>query len=261
MRLCRIELDGKPTWAEALKGEREGLVQPLAGSPLDGAATPDGKPTELASVRLLTPVLPSKLVCVGRNYAEHAKELGNEVPPFPLLFMKATTALLPHGFTIRLPRESERVEHEAELAVVIGKTARHVKAEDALSHVFGYAIVNDVTARDIQKREVQFTRAKSFDTFAPFGPWIETELDPRDVGVRCTVNDEVRQDGRTKDMVFDVPTLIAFISKSMTLLPGDVIATGTPKGVGPLKDGDKVEIAIEGLGTLTNHVALEAETA
>jgi len=258
MRLCRYELQGEARYGELLSGSDEGFIQPLVGRSFT-ALQPDGAKVERASVRLLTPVLPSKLVCVGRNYAKHAAELGNDVPESPLLFLKPPSALLPTELTIRLPRASERVEHEGELAVVIGKVAHNVSKENALDHVFGYACFNDVTARDIQKKEVQFTRAKGFDTFAPFGPFVETRFDPRDAGVRVRVNGETRQDGRTKDMVFDVPALIAHASACMTLLPGDVIATGTPEGVGPLKDGDVVEVEIDGLGTLRNPVALEAE--
>ena len=209
----------------------------------------------------MAPILPSKIVAVGRNYRAHAAEMGKPVPEEPLLFLKATTSLLAPEFTIRMPRESERVDYEAELAVIIGKTARRISKDDALSHVLGYACFNDVTARDIQQREVQFTRAKSFDTFAPLGPFIETEFDGRDVPVRCRVNGEVRQDGRTSDMVFDIPTLISYISACMTLLPGDVIATGTPAGVGKLAAGEVVEVEIEGLGILRNPVASEGETA
>ncbi|MBS2031684.1 MAG: fumarylacetoacetate hydrolase family protein [Deltaproteobacteria bacterium] len=258
MRLCRYELQGEARYGELLTGSDEGLIQPLVGRSFT-ALQPDGQKVERASVRLLTPVLPSKLVCVGRNYAKHAKELGNEVPESPLLFLKPPSALLPTELTIRLPRASERVEHEGELAVVIGKLARHVKKENALEHVFGYACFNDVTARDIQKKEVQFTRAKGFDTFAPFGPFVQTELDPRELGLRVRVNGELRQEGNTRDMVFDVPALIAHASACMTLLPGDIIATGTPEGVGPLVDGDVVEVEIDGLGVLRNPVAMEAD--
>jgi 2-keto-4-pentenoate hydratase/2-oxohepta-3-ene-1,7-dioic acid hydratase in catechol pathway len=260
MRLCRFEKDGTAHYGALLGGAQEGRIQPLSGTPFT-ELQPDGELIERASVRLLVPVLPSKIVAVGRNYRAHAKEMGKPVPEEPLLFLKATTALLPTEFTIRLPKASDRVDHEAELAVVIGKTARKVKREEALSHVLGYACFNDVTARDIQQREVQFTRAKGFDTFAPFGPFIETEYDPADQGVRCKVNGEVRQEGRTSDMVFDIPALIEFASAGMTLLPGDVLVTGTPAGVGPLKAGDVVEVEIDGLGSLRNPVDREPEAA
>jgi 2-keto-4-pentenoate hydratase/2-oxohepta-3-ene-1,7-dioic acid hydratase in catechol pathway len=260
MRLCRFELDGEARYGDVLRGEREGLVQPLRGHPF-GTLEADGKPTELASVRLLVPVLPSKLLCVGSNYRDHAKEMGKPVPESPLLFLKATSALLPDRFTICMPRESDRVDHEAELAVVIGRPTRNITPEQAREHIFGYTCFNDVTARDIQRREVQFTRAKSFDTFAPMGPFVDTTFDPKDARIRCRVNGALKQDGTTADMVFDVFTLIAFASQSMTLLPGDVLATGTPAGVGPLNPGDQVEVEITGLATLKNHVARDADPA
>lgn len=259
MRLCRFEMQGEARYGELLTGKQDGLIQPLSGDPFAGGLDPEGEPVERASVRLLSPVLPSKVVAVGRNYAAHAKELGNDVPTKPLLFLKATSALLPHDFTIRLPRESQKVEHEAELAVVISRPTRNVSPEEARERVYGFTCFNDVTARDIQKAEVQFTRAKGFDTFAPIGPFIDTGFDPAGKAVRCRVNGEVRQNGNTDQMVFDVWTLISFASKSMTLLPGDVLVTGTPAGVGPLKDGDVCEVEIEGLATLRNPVAMEAE--
>lgn len=260
MRLCRFEKDGVTRYGSLPVGDHEGFVQPLAGTPFT-ELVPDGKLVERAVVRMLAPMLPSKIVAVGRNYRAHAAEMGKPVPEEPLLFLKATTALLPPEFTIRMPKESQRVDYEGELAVIIGKQARRVSKEDALSHVLGYACFNDVTARDIQQREVQFTRAKSFDTFAPLGPFIETDFDGRDQPVRCRVNGEVRQDGRTSDMVFDIPTLISYISACMTLLPGDVIATGTPAGVGPLTAGDVVEVEIAGLGVLRNPVARDGDPA
>jgi 2-keto-4-pentenoate hydratase/2-oxohepta-3-ene-1,7-dioic acid hydratase in catechol pathway len=180
------------------------------------------------------------------------------VPTEPLFFLKPPSGLLAHGGTIVRPSSSQRVEHEAELAVVIGRRARRVPIESAHEFVFGYTICNDVTARDIQRREVQFTRAKGFDSFCPLGPVIVTDLDPRDVGVRAKVNGELRQNGRTRDMIFDVATLISFVSAVMTLEPGDVISTGTPEGVGPLVAGDVVEIEVDGIGTLRSHVADEA---
>jgi 2-keto-4-pentenoate hydratase/2-oxohepta-3-ene-1,7-dioic acid hydratase in catechol pathway len=198
---------------------------------------------------------PSKIVCVGRNYAAHAKELGNEVPAEPLLFLKAPSSLLLPGGEIVLPRQSERVEHEGELAVVIGKKAKNLSnSDDWKEYVRGYTCLNDVTARDLQKKDGQFTRAKSFDTFCPAGPHIETELEVDDLRVITRVNGEVRQDGRTKDMVFTVGFLVRYVSQMMTLMPGDVIATGTPEGVGPLLPGDVCEVEIEGIGTLTNAV-------
>ena len=209
----------------------------------------------LADVRLLSPILPSKVVCVGRNYADHAAEHGSEVPKEPLLFLKPSTAVIGPHDAIRLPAQSKQVEHEAELAVVIGASgARRVDRAAASSTIFGYTCANDVTARDLQRSDGQWTRAKGFDSFCPLGPWIDTSVDVSDAEVRCEVNEEVRQLGRTKDMVFDVPTLISYVSHIMTLLPGDVILTGTPAGVSPLHSGEVVTVRIEGLGELRNPV-------
>lgn len=203
---------------------------------------------------LRCPVRPSKIVCIGRNYAAHARELGHEIPSEPLLFMKPPSALMgPRGGVV-LPPESVRVEHEAELAVVIGRRATRVTRQDALAHVFGYACACDVTARDLQKKDVQFTRAKGFDTFCPIGPWIETELDPSTQRVMCRVGAATRQDGTTAHMIFDVPELVSYVSRMMTLVPGDVILTGTPEGVGPLLAGDDVEVEVSGVGVLKLHV-------
>ena len=198
------------------------------------------------------------MVGIGRNYAAHAAELGNDVPPAPLLFLKPPTAVIGPGTPIRLPVDSQQVEHEAELAVVIGRGARAVDRERALASVLGYTCANDVTARDQQKADVQFTRAKGYDSFCPLGPWIETDLDPSDVAVRCTVDGALRQDGRTKDFLFDVATVVSYVSHVMTLLPGDVILTGTPAGVGPLTAGGSVTVEVEGIGTLTNPVLARA---
>jgi 2-keto-4-pentenoate hydratase/2-oxohepta-3-ene-1,7-dioic acid hydratase in catechol pathway len=198
---------------------------------------------------------PSKIVCVGRNYAEHAAELGNDVPTEPLLFLKAPSAFIHHDDAIVIPSQSDQIEHEAELAIVIGRDCKNIgDNEDPFQYVLGYACLNDVTARDLQRRDVQFTRAKSFDTFCPIGPWIETEFDPTDVRVTCSVNGEKRQDGRTSQMVFPVEFLIRYISRQMTLKKGDVIATGTPSGVSKLNSGDVCEVMIDGIGTLRNQV-------
>lgn len=211
----------------------------------------------LAEVSLLAPVVPSKIVCVGRNYAAHAKELGNEVPTEPLLFLKPPSSIIADGDKIILPPESERVEHEGELAVVIGRRCTRLGAgDDPLSYIFGYTCLNDVTARDLQKRDVQFTRAKSFDTFCPVGQMVVRDIDPSDLKLTVRVNQEVRQDARTSQMIFDVPTLVRYISNVMTLEPGDVIATGTPSGVGQLNAGDVVEVEIETIGTLRNTIAV-----
>lgn len=210
--------------------------------------------TPLADVKLVAPCEPSKILCVGRNYVEHAKELGNEVPKVPLIFMKPPSSIISNGDSILLPPQSTQVEHEAELVVVIGKRARNVTAETAKEYIFGYTVGNDVTARDLQQTDGQWTRAKGFDTFCSFGPWIDTEFDPSDAVVTCRVNGQMRQMASTRDMVFNVGTLIAYISSVMTLEPGDLIFTGTPAGVGELKNSDEVVVEIEGLGVLKNPV-------
>ena len=203
----------------------------------------------------LNELRPTKIVCIGRNYAAHARELGNAVPERPLLFLKPPSALIESGGTIVLPPESERVEHEAEIAIVIGRRARDVQAADALEYVAGYAPLNDVTARDLQKLDVQFTRAKGFDTFCPVGRAVPAEgIDWRSLEVRCVVNGTERQHGHARDMVFGVPDLVAYVSRVMTLEPGDLIATGTPEGVGPLEDGDEVEVEIVGMTGVRNLV-------
>lgn len=199
--------------------------------------------------------LPSKIVCVGRNYADHAAELGNEVPKAPLLFLKAPSSLVRNGEPIVIPPQSERVEHEAELAIVIKERAKDLSDdEDVFKYILGFTCLNDVTARDIQRADVQFTRGKSFDTFCPIGPHIETDLEVSDVEVQCRVNGEIRQTGRTSQMVFPVEFLVRYISRQMTLMPGDLIATGTPAGVSKLEPGDVCEVVIEGIGTLSNPV-------
>ena len=198
---------------------------------------------------------PSKIVCVGRNYAEHAKELGNEVPKAPLLFLKAPSAVIANGDSIVIAPQSQQVEHEGELAVVIGRDCKNIgDDEDPFQYVLGFTCLNDVTARDVQRADVQFTRGKSFDTFCPVGPHIETELDVSDLRVTTTVNGEIRQDGRTSQMVFPVDFLIRYISRQMTLKAGDIIATGTPSGVSKMEPGDVCEVTIEGIGTLRNDV-------
>ncbi|NOY98866.1 MAG: fumarylacetoacetate hydrolase family protein [Chloroflexi bacterium] len=213
--------------------------------------------TPLADVRLLAPVRPSKIICVGRNYVAHAKEHNAEVPKVPLLFFKPPSAVIAPGDAIVLPPQSQQVEHEAELVIVIGKRGRNVTAEAAREHILGYTVGNDVTARDLQRADRLWTRAKGFDTFAPFGPWIDSDFNPSDAVITCRVNGQMRQMASTRDMVFGVSTLIAFISSVMTLEPGDLIFTGTPAGVGALADGDVVEVEIEGLGKLSNPVRAE----
>ena len=206
-------------------------------------------------MRLLEPIRPSKIVCVGRNYREHAAELGNKMPEEPLLFLKAPSAIISSGENIVLPSASQQVEHEGELGVVIGRVARNIASnEDPLSYVRGYTCVNDVTARDLQRKDVQFTRGKSFDTFCPVGPCIETDIDPGNVSVETRLNGEVKQKGNTADMAFPVAFLIRYISEIMTLYPGDLIATGTPAGVSRMKSGDTVEVEVAGIGVLVNRV-------
>ena len=249
MRICRFRQAGRDRYG-AVEGT---LVRPLSAAPW-GGGLPDGKPVALSDVQLLAPVEPSKVVCVGRNYRAHAKELGNEVPAAPLLFLKPPSSVVGPQEAIRCPEQSKEVHHEAELAVVVGRTLSRASAVEAKLAVFGYTCLNDVTARDIQREEKQFTRAKGFDTFCPVGPVVETSLDPLEASVFCRVNGTERQRGYTRDMAFDVYVLLSFISGVMTLLPGDVVATGTPEGVGPIRRGDWVEVEIPGIGLLRNPV-------
>jgi 2-keto-4-pentenoate hydratase/2-oxohepta-3-ene-1,7-dioic acid hydratase in catechol pathway len=239
----------------------DGQVAQIEGHPF-GRISFTGSRYAQADVRLLSPILPSKVVCVGKNYAAHVAEMNTgDAPKEPLLFLKPSTAVIGPGDAIRIPPGSTNVHHEAELAVVIGaRGARHVTPEQAAASIFGYTIGNDVTERDMQKSDGQWTRAKGFDSFCPIGPWIETDLgalglNPADLEVTCDVDGERRQQGRTSQLIFDVPTLISYISQVMTLLPGDVVLTGTPSGVGPIAPGQRVDVTIEGLGTLSNTVA------
>jgi 2-keto-4-pentenoate hydratase/2-oxohepta-3-ene-1,7-dioic acid hydratase in catechol pathway len=249
VRVCRFRNAGRERY-----GVVEGpLVRPLSAAPWAGGL-PDGAPVPLADVSFLAPVEPSKIVCVGRNYRAHAKELGNEVPAVPMLFLKPPSAVIGPQEAIRCPEQSKEVQHESELAVVMGRTLSRGSAVEAKLSVFGYSCLNDVTARDIQREEKQFTRAKGFDTFCPIGPVVETVLDPMDLSVVCRVNGVEKQRGSTRDMVFDPFALLAFISGVMTLWPGDVVSTGTPEGVGPIRRGDWVEVEIGGIGVLRNPV-------
>jgi 2-keto-4-pentenoate hydratase/2-oxohepta-3-ene-1,7-dioic acid hydratase in catechol pathway len=255
-----------PSSESTPSGVAWGVVEGAPGSALDGltVAAIDGHPFgsisftgdrwALPDLRLLSPILPSKVVAVGKNYAEHAREMGGEAPATPVIFLKPSTSVIGPDDIIRLPPTSSRVDYEAELAVVIGRPARDVGRDDALAHVFGYTAANDVTARDQQQSDGQWARAKGHDSFCPLGPWIETVLDPADLRVTAAVNGEMRQDDRTSNMLHDVSALIEFMSAVMTLLPGDVILTGTPAGVGPIVAGDTVTVAIEGIGELTNPV-------
>ena len=219
-----------------------------------GGLVPEGRIIPLADTRLLAPVLPSKIVAVGKNYADHAKEMGGQVPTSPLIFLKPSTSIIGPGESIALPWQSEKVEHEAELAVVIGRLCSDVPVDRVHEVILGYTCANDVTARDLQHADGQWSRAKGFDTFCPIGPWIETDLDVEDARITCSVDGVLRQAGSTNDMVHDIATLIAYISSIMTLIPGDIILTGTPAGVGPIVAGNNVSVAIEGIGTLTNPV-------
>lgn len=251
-RYCRFTLLGKHRWGSAY----EGGVQSLDGSPYDGGIpTPSG---ELIPPELLTfdaPATPSKIICVGRNYADHAKELGNAVPEEPLLFFKPPSALLGHEGVIRYPSHlSQLVHHEVELAVVMGRTIYQATEAEAEEAILGYTILNDVTARDIQRKDGQFFRGKGFDTFCPMGPWLDTDFKPADQRISLYVNDELRQDGHLSQMIFSIPKIISYVSQVMTLERGDIIATGTPSGVGELKPGDQVRAVIEGLGELVNTV-------
>lgn len=253
MKLGRIthkDLEG-PRFAVIVESTVVPLAVDFDFGRIEMTASQAGLP--LDEVKLLAPVTPSKVVCVGRNYREHAAELGNKMPDEPLLFLKAPSAVIASGDPIELPRASQQVEHEGELGVVIGKTARNV-VDDPLSYVAGYTCVNDVTARDLQRKDVQFTRGKSFDTFCPAGPWVITDLDPANVTVTTRLNGEVKQHGNTADMAFDVAFLIRYISAIMTLYPGDLIATGTPAGVSRMKHGDVVEVEVSGVGILRNQV-------
>jgi 2-keto-4-pentenoate hydratase/2-oxohepta-3-ene-1,7-dioic acid hydratase in catechol pathway len=243
-------LDGSPAVGVA-EGDR---IVRYTGNNAMALGLPTLRSIALADAELLAPVIPPKIVAVGRNYAEHAKELGNEAPSEPIIFLKPATAVLPPGGTIVRP-QSQRVDFEGELAIVIGRTARNVRAADWRSVVLGFTCANDVTARDLQKKDVQFTRGKSFDTFCPLGPCIETDLNPAALSIRTRVNGETKQDGNTRDMVFDCAFIVEFITSVMTLQPGDVILTGTPAGVGPLVSGDRVEVEIEGIGVLKNQVS------
>lgn len=224
-------------------------------SPGKGGVQFSGATFPLHDVRLLAPVLPSKVVAVGRNYADHAREMGGEPPAEPVLFLKPSTAVVGHGDPIAYPvKLTQRVDYEGELAVIIGRLCREVPAAQAAEVIFGYTCANDVTARDLQARDGQWTRAKGFDTFCPLGPWIETDADPADLELTTVVNGEVRQQARTSQLLCDVPALVEYVSTVMTLLPGDVLLTGTPAGVGPLEDGDEVSVTIENVGSLRNTV-------
>jgi 2-keto-4-pentenoate hydratase/2-oxohepta-3-ene-1,7-dioic acid hydratase in catechol pathway len=250
MRIIRYKYKDEPACYGWLLDDKVG---PIVGD-IFGEYRRQEAELPLASIRLLAPIQPSKIICIGRNYVEHAREHDAEVPKVPLLFMKPPSSITNPGEAIILPPQSQQVEHEGELVVVIGKRGRNVTVESARDHIFGYTVGNDVTARDLQRSDGQWTRAKGFDTFCPFGPWVDTDFDPSDAVITCRVSGQPRQMASTRDMVFNVSMLIAFISSVMTLEPGDLIFTGTPAGVGALLDGDEVVVEIEGLGKLSNPV-------
>jgi len=255
MRVARFAGDDDPRFGVVGTDGDTPIIAPLKGDPLYAPLELTGEKLPLEDVRLLAPVIPrSKVVCVGKNYVAHAAEMDSQVPEEPLIFLKPNTSVIGPGEPIFYPKQSQNVHFEGELAIVIGRICRNLTPEDASKVIYGYTVANDVTARDLQAKDGQWARAKGFDTFCPIGPWIETDFDPSDVRVRTTLNGEVKQDGRTSDMVFDVPTILQYVTSFMTLLPGDIVLTGTPDGVGPMADGDHVAVTIDGLGTLTNPV-------
>ncbi len=262
MKYCRFEFRGGAQYGEV--GDRdaqpwiERLLPPPEEDPWAQLAIRGFEPIPVSQAALLAPVVPSKIVCIGRNYREHASELGNEVPKEPLLFLKPPSAILAPGGTIRIPKQSARVDFEGELGVVIGKRCSRIGPdEDVKSYIRGYTVVNDVTARDLQKSDGQWSRAKGFDTFCPVGPWVTDEVDPESgISVQTRLNGELRQDGNTRDLIFPIAELLRYITAAMTLFPGDLIPTGTPAGVAAMRAGDRVEVTIEGIGTLGNAVAV-----
>ncbi len=266
MKYCRFQSNGESHYGlvESVAG-RDSIVRILVTPPEQADGDVESlrsrriDPIPLEEAALLAPVRPSKIVCIGRNYREHAAELGNEVPKEPLIFLKATSSLLSPGATVRRPKLSQRVDYEGELGVVIGKICyRPASDADIRQYILGYTCVNDVTARDLQKSDGQWSRAKGFDTFCPVGPIVTDEIDPRaGVGVQTKVNGEIRQDGNTREFIFNLDSVIRYIAEAMTLYPGDLIPTGTPSGVGPVVAGDQMEVSVEGIGTLRNPVADE----
>ena len=253
MRIARFTTGDSPRYGILEDGSTDLVV--LKGDPLFHPITTTGERVDLDAARLLSPVIPrSKVVGVGRNYADHAAELGNEVPAEPLIFLKPNTAVTGPDDPIVIPPYATEVDHEAELAVVISRMAKNVPVERALDYVFGYTAANDVTARDAQRADTTWTRGKAFDTSCPTGPFLAVDLDPSDLAVRAWVDGELRQDGNTAQMVHSVPALIAYVSTVFTLLPGDIILTGTPAGVGPVRQGQRVEVEVEGIGRFGNNV-------
>ncbi len=255
MKICRILYQNKAHYGRIEGNNVSYYCESYAIGNITEATDFEGS-IELSAANFLPPTIPSKIICVGRNYAEHAAELGNEVPKEPLLFLKAPSSVITNGESIVIPKQSVQVEHEGELAIIIGRECKNLnKSEDPQSYIFGFCCLNDVTARDLQRKDVQFTRAKSFDTFCPVGEIVETRLDFSNVRVTTTVNGVLKQDGRTSQMVFDIPFLVRYISNQMTLKAGDIIATGTPSGVSKLNPGDIVAVEIGGIGSLSNPVS------
>jgi 2-keto-4-pentenoate hydratase/2-oxohepta-3-ene-1,7-dioic acid hydratase in catechol pathway len=250
MRLVRFRHADRIATGAITTGD---TIQVLAGTFFEDPR-PTGEEVELGDVSLLAPILPSKLVCVGKNYAAHAAEFDSDVPEEPLLFLKPSTAVIGPNDPIRLLPISRRIDYEGELAVVVGRLARNVRAEDVSRYILGFTCANDVTLRSLQRPDDQWTRAKGFDGSCPLGPWIESDVDPTGVGLETRLNGDVVQRGTSEDMVFGIATLIEYITSFMTLLPGDVLLTGTPEGVGPISGGDLVEVEVEGIGTLANPV-------
>jgi 2-keto-4-pentenoate hydratase/2-oxohepta-3-ene-1,7-dioic acid hydratase in catechol pathway len=251
MRIARFTVDNEIHFGVVGGETGQETLTVLAGDPFYTGIHPTSRTHELADVRLLAPVIPrSKIVCVGRNYADHAAELGNELPTSPMLFFKPNTSVAGPGDPVTLPSWTEQVSYEGELAVVIGRMCKDVPVERVPEVVFGYTAANDLTGRDVQRTDGQWARAKGFDGACPLGPWIETDLDTSALAVRSRVNGEIKQDGNTRDMVFDVPFLVSYVSQAFTLLPGDVILTGTPAGVGIVDEGDRIEVEVEGIGVL-----------
>jgi 2-keto-4-pentenoate hydratase/2-oxohepta-3-ene-1,7-dioic acid hydratase in catechol pathway len=232
----------------------------LRGDPIYAGIVPQDKSLKLSDVKLLAPVIPrSKVVCIGKNYADHAAEMDSVVPSEPIIFIKPNTSVIGPGETIVWPSMSEQVDHEAELAIVIGRICKEVPATKYKDVIFGYTLANDVTARDLQKEDGQWSRAKGFDTFCPLGPWIDTEFVPADQGISATLNGEVKQSSILSEMIFKIPQIIEFVTNVMTLLPGDVILTGTPAGIGAMPAGSTISVSIDGLGTLTNKVSARVQ--
>jgi len=251
-KFVRFSRDGSPSWGVV----GDGVIHGLAQAPYLGIER-DGFVTELSGAALLAPCEPNKILCVGKNYYDHALEMNGPVPETPILFIKPNTCVNDPGAVVTRPRSSQALDYEGELAFVVSQRATRVPAADFADYIFGYTILNDVTARDIQSADVQWTRAKGYDGFAPIGPWLVTDVDVSDVALTTRLNGTVKQSGRTSQMMWKVPALLEFITEAMTLLPGDVVTTGTPAGVGPMADGDVVEVEIENIGILRNHIHWE----